>query len=273
MRKQLTSNRKAELGDLAKWTVESYADSNLAVNLQGIAESLDIGIYYDDFSAEFDGLAVYHEGKFSIFIHKKAGVKQHRGRMRYTLAHELAHCIIPEHRLYMMHHGAMKKAKTDNQEDKTFEREAEHFASCLLMPEESFAAETEVKTFDLNLIRGIAKTFDVSLIAALNRYMVVGMVPIAMVHSEGGIVPHGRRVFFRSKCFPYERLNLEEGNALPPMSLAAELVEQGAETGWHERELKARVWFETGVQDANIPLNEGCVLTAGRDKVISVLWF
>jgi len=90
------------------------------VNLVAVLKAVDISVQQDDLAGHADGYAVQMNERPLIIVDRKLAL----GRKRWTIAHELAHCLIPEHRGKLARNGR----------DRRREREADIFARELLMP-------------------------------------------------------------------------------------------------------------------------------------------
>jgi hypothetical protein len=113
---------------------------------------------------------------------------EHLGQRRFVLAHELGH--------WEMHKDLQIPAHIDSETEflawhsshTQHEREANEFASELLMPEKYFKLEAKKKELSAQLINHLAKTFDSSLSAAAIRFAQIGSEPILVVFSIGGAI-------------------------------------------------------------------------------------
>jgi len=99
-------------------------------------------------------------------------------RMRYSVAHELAHYILEPERIKKV--GTIKRHKADNPDDKQSERNAEQLASEILMPEPLIIEMAEAQQISKDQVVGndfiqqIAKSFQVSKQAAAIRLKQLG---------------------------------------------------------------------------------------------------
>jgi Zn-dependent peptidase ImmA (M78 family) len=102
-------------------------------------------------------------------------------KRRFILAHELGH------------HTLHKNLKYFNDDAKSLsewlakgkhEKEANEFASELLMPSQLFMEEVGGKKFNFDIIKTMSSFFCTSLTATLLKYKTLGDYPIAVVYSE-----------------------------------------------------------------------------------------
>lgn len=172
--------------------------------LEKILREEELEIFYDDYDkGTFDGMTIFDEGNFYIHINTANNNKSNNGRGRFTLAHELGHYIIDSHRLGLMS-GLLEPhpSKTNQKQFYEIEREADYFASCLLMPEEKFRKDIFKKKFDFNLINWLSKEYNVSITACAFRFAQIGSHPILIVYGENGNI----RWTFPSDDFPFKYL-------------------------------------------------------------------
>lgn len=99
------------------------------------------------------------------------------------------------------------------------EREAEYFASCLLMPEKEIAAAFSEAPFSLPLIDVVAEQFGVSRYACIVRYVEKGPDPIMLVYSKSGRVTSTYPK--KSANFPEAKLYVDFDDFLPACCLAS----------------------------------------------------
>jgi len=136
LRSVIPPQREDHIKDLANTIAKDHISGHSVV-LDGILEENGIMLYYDDFDESFDGLLDYDDGVFSIFCNTKTGNTPVSVRSRFTIAHELGHYFIDEHRKALMQHQ-MPSVGDYASEDLIIEREADLFASYLLLPPNVF---------------------------------------------------------------------------------------------------------------------------------------
>jgi len=129
----LNPRRKRLLAELAG-AVFAESGGRVQVNPREIISDLDIGYSYDDFGECFDGLIEHRQGEFHIYCNSRTNEYEGSARARFTLAHELGHYFIDEHRNLLAAGKNPHGSSTDGQTKFLVEREANYFASNLLMP-------------------------------------------------------------------------------------------------------------------------------------------
>ena len=133
---EINSRKKNQIKELAEFLALEHDETITPLGL--ILEQEELLVFYDDYENYFDGTLIYDDG-FFVHINTKLGNKPETRRGRFTLAHELGHYFIDSHRLalkkgYMQPHPS----RYNKNKHQIIEREADYFASCLLMPERKF---------------------------------------------------------------------------------------------------------------------------------------
>lgn len=158
--------------------------------LDKIADDEELRVFYDSFEKDtFDGMTIFDDENFYIYLNIDSGNKLGSERSRFTLAHELGHYFIDAHRVGLKK-GLLEPhpSKIARKQFNEIEREADYFASCLLMPEERFKKDIVRKKFNFELIDSLCKEYKVSRTACAFRFTEIGNHPIMIVYAESGIV-------------------------------------------------------------------------------------
>jgi Zn-dependent peptidase ImmA (M78 family) len=267
---KFTASRKAEIEDMVSYVLEDYFPDQSLVKPEIIAEGEKIKFVIADYNKECRGLIEYKGGKFFIFLDKSFGNNLASPVIRYSFAHELGHYFINEHRMELMSQGVLVQADGDPMlSESIFEKEAEYFASCLLMPRQQFIDDVSGKDFGVWLIHKLCKKYKVSQTAALMRYMELGDEPIAVIfnHNNGR---HGYKI--QSPQFRHYHLNLDENGFIPKGSVAGRFCyERKSIKG--DTLLTADVWFNPkNEQDALRIYREECLPMPNLNKIVSVVY-
>jgi len=113
------------------------------------------------------------------------------GFIRFTIAHELGHYFIPGHPEILFpegngqHFSAMGLGKKDQHE-----READAFASSLLMPKASFRKEMNGAGQGFPAIKKLADKFQTSLLATSRRFVSFTEDAVAIIVSKDDIIEY-----------------------------------------------------------------------------------
>ena len=126
------------------------------------------------------------------------------GRERFTLAHEFSHYLLDrtpldkiiytnsERANLEFHCNPMAQNQWDKEEEEEREKNADTFASYLLMPINDFRVQAKGQTIDLELFKHIANRYGVSLTAAILKWIEFTDQLAAMVVSRDGFALWGR---------------------------------------------------------------------------------
>ena len=155
------------------------------------------------------------------------------GRLRFTIAHEVAH--------FLLGHKIPVEAALDANARSPFsvhqEREADVFATEFLMPAAWVAAYCKGTVTSLSVVRTIAQAFRVSNVAAAVRRVELADAPCAVAYSADGRVVWARG----SKTFPHR---IQPQRKIGAGSVASEYFERGTLDPL-PREVAAVAWLGT----------------------------
>lgn len=136
------------------------------INLLTICDDLNIKVKEVDFDDDVSGMLA----KKTIYLNSNI----HENRKRFTLAHELGHYLVHK-KQDNSYKGVRFRSEYIASQEKNEEREANHFASLLLMPKR-FIEEELKKTKEISeeFIFDLAKKYKVSSIAMTIRLEKMG---------------------------------------------------------------------------------------------------
>lgn len=233
--------------------------------LERIIEDEGLTVFYDDYGAGFDGMTIYDD-HFYIHINLTRGNTKGSPRERFTLAHELGHYFIDNHRLGLKEgilspHGSQANpSKLDK-----IEREADFFASCLLMPQYLFHKFTYKKKFSPEILNEIKTYFNVSFTAAALRYKDIGNNEISIIYA----VDRKIKWRFSSARFPYKYL--VEKHPLIPDNTLMDLCFKREVPSHTTKEIWCIEWFnDVSNSDLQNRMKEYCIIH--ENKALSIIW-
>ena len=255
--------RLQEIADLAEAVARPFA---MPLQPELIAREEGITFSYGKYANAFDGLLQHQYNRFHIYINLNRVKAPSSPRSRFTFAHELGHFFIDEHR------NALRRGKTPShpsfnriEQNNPVEREADYFASCLLMPSGDFIGACSRKTMSGRLIEDLAAHFQTSLSATLYRYFELDQFPMMLVFSKRGRVEWVKR----SKDFRFRRPPAR-GDKVPPSTVAGEFFQKGTKCRIDEI-VYPDDWFTDYQEGTRIKLYEKCYYLSD-DTVMSVIW-
>lgn len=166
MKLKLQLSREAELLELSEDVANEDCITGRVCPTR-ICTAKGIQLVHESYGkGKFDGMLVYRKGEWFILCNYSSGNAEGSTRERFTIAHELGHYHIPEHRRQLMggcrphgsHAGVFDGAESIE------ELEADTFAANLLMPPLRFAPRLRSgKQSPLETIVALRKEFDTSL--------------------------------------------------------------------------------------------------------------
>lgn len=191
---ELPLRRKNEIIDLAEFIAMEYA-ANGWVDPGYIASEKSIPVIHKRYGLHFDGMLIFSAERFFIYCNlDKAGIKD-SPRARFTVAHELGHFFLDEHRMVLcsgqnLHHGSSCEYVSKN----IVEQEADLFASHLLMPTALFDAHIRRKKPKTGIeeVLHLKETFRTSIMSTAIRLVNAEVVPCAIFiwNNDGSLKWH-----------------------------------------------------------------------------------
>ena len=267
----LSKTRKEELSELAEYLIHEYNSDSERTQPHEIAEKLGIKYSLNDYNGEFLGLIDYKLQRFHIFLHIDKKGKLSTPQVRYSFAHELGHFYIYNHRKELMKNGIMSHNQVGvSSSDNIYEKEADYFASCLLLPESRYKPDIANAEFSMGLIFDLCSKYRVSVQAALIRYISLGPHPIMVVRSIDGKVTERHT---RHNDFPYYNLKLKEGGLVPDGTAAGEMYSLDSKPNHITRRVRASSWFvRAEAEKSEEEFTEMALYYKPLNQVLSVIW-
>lgn len=273
-------HRKTQISKLAEYIANEFSNRNLTL-LNEIAKFEDVSLHFDNYENAFDGMLLYDtdNNDFHIHINIDNGNRQDSKRGRFTLAHELGHFFLDEHRLGLKYGLLEPHASFHNINQKSLiEEEADYFASCLLMPTVKFKnhsseykRRTGRKDFSFDTIKDLSENFQTSVLSTLIRFGEVGTHEIFAIISKDNIV----KWYVKSTNFPNWKWKFKIGEPVPQTTVAGEYYNLENRKFTTVEQLSADDWFNPDKEDerADRPMYEQCFYSDSYGYVISLMWF
>src|SRR5439155_25692637 len=131
----LSNERCSEIAELAEIVSLEHCPKG-RIDPESIARAVGLTISYGTYRDCFDGLLEHLSGRFHIYCNLDRIESPNSGRAHFTIAHELGHYFIDEHRNALAA-GVVPSHPSFCEHESEFlvEKEADHFASNLLLPE------------------------------------------------------------------------------------------------------------------------------------------
>jgi Zn-dependent peptidase ImmA (M78 family) len=213
--------------------------------LRGLASALGIEAIEEHDSEAIEGMLVIQDGRGAVSLRR--GMRP--GRKNFTLAHEIGHFTIPNHRFQGGKFQCGKRDFNQSREAGNWDKrplperievEANEFAAALLVPMAEFAAERRKlgTGCDIAHVRDLAETFAVSQEVMAKVYVQAEDEAAAIIISHNGLV---RRVI-PQRGFPY--LGLRSGVPVPAASLSKTFKGSGDNSLSNLVEVPGHAWLQ-----------------------------
>jgi hypothetical protein len=174
-------DRNREIVDLAEAIAQDHFPETRVEPLE-IVRAKGITYCFESYLDAFDGLLEHKSGRFHIYCNLDRLEGETTPRARFTLCHELGHFFIDDHR-QALQEGRVPAhpSKCEFESDNPVEKEADQFASCLLMPSSRFIAIAKKMEVGLGSISGLAEHFGTSMTSTANRYVNLQVKPCTVI--------------------------------------------------------------------------------------------
>jgi Zn-dependent peptidase ImmA (M78 family) len=181
-RQLVGGERAGEIAELAEAVADEYCPTD-PVDPEQIARAKRITISFGDYGeATFDGLLEHKDGRHHIFCNVERVGQRDSPRGRFTLAHELGHYYIDEHRVALSRGRVGPHSSQCEYESPILaEQEADHFAANLLLPTARFVERTSSAPVGLEGILDLSERFKTSITATAIRYAAADIAPCAVI--------------------------------------------------------------------------------------------
>jgi Zn-dependent peptidase ImmA (M78 family) len=266
----MTPTRKRKISDLADFLSSEFSTGNVT-DLSAAADAESLPLHFDHYEDSFDGMLVHFDKQFHVHINLDKGNTKTSKRGRFTLAHELGHFFIDEHRLGLKHGLLQPHASHNNLNHNTLiEHEADYFASCLLMPSEKYKIFCARMPFSFDLINSISDNFQTSLVASILRFIDIGTREFMVVVSKAGLV----KWFSKSYDFPGFAFRFKVGREVPANTLSSKYYAGPVITFQSSIEdIDPESWFFINDNRANKTMYEQCYFSEINDYLVTLIWF
>lgn len=266
----ISEYRKQELSDLAEFIAAEYFDDTLICPYK-LVEIYGLTYSFEDYGDSFDGMLEHKYGRFHIYLNSRHVKHRYQARVRFTLAHELGHYLIDEHRRALeMGLAPSHPSFTNFASDNEVELEADFIASSLLLPRKRLERDVLGRKFSFNLIEELSTKYQTSITATLLKFASIGNHPLMIVCSV-----NGRIKWFRySDDFPFKYINALSGFKVPKNTSVGEFFyEHGTRYDDSDEVVYAEDWFRlNNDDDYGREFYEHCIYSEKNNFVLSVIW-
>ena len=181
-RTRISLPRSLAIAELAEFVADEYFPSG-RVDAEVILQQKSVTTSFGSYGDYFDGMLECLNGEFHVYCNTRRVEGRTSPRARFTLAHELGHFFIDEHRQALLQGSPPHGSRCEYESDILVEQEADTFASNLLLPRTRFlnTAKTRGLPHGLSGILNLASTFGTSITATAIRYAQEDLVPCTVI--------------------------------------------------------------------------------------------
>jgi len=266
--------RKREIAELAEAIADEHFPDSQRVDPLQIAEANDMTYSIGDYGDAFDGMLEVQADHFHIYCNRERCGDIDKPRTRFTIAHELGHYYIDEHRHTLLAGDAeAHQSICDSQSPLLVEQEADLFAANLLMPSKRFIKAGRRVQRGLAGVISLANRFATSLTSTALRYAELELLPCAVI--KWSWKGYSWKKLSSSTFDARFRRTIESPDQLAegsPTRLAL-AHEPMPERGFLEAGTTASAWFKsvTYADDRNTILMEQAI-SLGKYGILTMLW-
>jgi hypothetical protein len=177
------ANRDEEIRELAEAVADEHCPKG-RIEPRLIARAHRITFSFGKYGDGFDGMLEYRAGRFHIFCNVERVGPPETPRARFTLAHELGHYYLDDHRCAIESGVPPHRSQCDSESPILVEQEADLFAAELLMPSGRFLSKGRRVATGMAGILSLAEEFGTSVTSTAIRYAAADVTACAVVKWE-----------------------------------------------------------------------------------------
>lgn len=164
-------------GRKAQSILRQFGAGTVPVDVNEIAQKLDISIFFEPLEESISGMLVIRQGRAAIGVNES----HHPHRQRFTIAHELGHFLLHQEATKVFVDSTLTFYRDERSSDGIYQQEIEAntFAAELLLPEQAVRAafsQSNIDIFDDVAIARLAARFDVSAQALMIRLVRLNLI-------------------------------------------------------------------------------------------------
>lgn len=273
-RNQLSPEREQEIAELAEAIADEYFPTAARINPLAIVKAKRLSISFGHYGDSFDGLLEHRHGRFHIYANLNRIDHTNSPRARFTLGHELGHYFLDEHRNALaLGLAPSHPSICEYESDLSVEREADHFASSLLMPTMRFRRLAERSPIGLEGIITLADEFGTSVTSTAIKYAKLDIIPSTVI--KWNIDGFSWKWFSNETFKAGYRKTIESIEKLPRESPTVRAIrgEKQMPSGFFSAGTTASVWFPfVNARDDRNPIFIEQAIPLGRFGVLTFLY-
>ena len=190
------------------------------------------------------------------------------GYQKFTVAHEIGHFVLDGHMAHLQLSDGDIHYSTPGFYGDKYEREANYFAACLLMPDPLFIQAMSANKDGMEAIKNLAKKCETSLTATAIRYIEETESMSAVVVSEKDKILYS--LFSKEMSELKKVKRLAKNMPLPAGSLTYEINQSADSLSEGSDDINMLDWFDNGF---DVEGKEEVVRLGNYEKTLTLLTF
>lgn len=261
--------RKEELSDLAEFIADEYFPNSI-VQPELIVESKKITYNSGNYGHYFNGILEFDNNHFHMYFNKDMIDNIYTPRGRFTVAHELGHYFIDDHRIALESNLTPSHPSfIDFSSNNRVELEADFFASSLLIPRNRLLNDISNHHFSFDLVNELKNKYNTSLTAMLLKFISIGNQPLMIIVSIDAKI----RWFKYSSDFPFKSINAIPGFKVPNNTVAGDIFYKNIIEIDSDEIVYVEDWFNVwNNDDKERVFYERCIYSPKNKFVMSIIW-
>jgi len=269
----LPDHRAEQLRDLAEDVADEFSSGG-RVEPRKILAAREITCSFGDYGSAFDGALECKNGGFHVYCNLARVQHRRSARARFTLAHELGHYYIDEHRRVLAAgHVKGHPSRCEFESNYLVEREADFFATHLLMPYSRFSPAAQRGERGMSGVLELHEQFGTSITSTAIRYAKCDVMPCAVVkwHSESyGWCWFSDSMYAKRLGRPMDQVEEVPRDSATALALAG--VDPADGRSFHQRGGTASFWFSRRASTTSDPILHEQAVSLGSFGALTLLY-
>lgn len=251
----MSKNTKQFIEQQAFQVREEYGFTSYEIDLHKLGDEVGIEIQTQEVDQHgISGALIRSGNNFLIYY---SSFINNIPYQRFSIAHEFGHYFLPEHPENIFDSNGWHISSANTNSKNSYEKEADYFSTCLLMPKKLF--EDEIYKFNdgLEAIKGLASIFNTSLTTTAIRYIELTETPAMLVISSKGII---EAVFDTKELRKFGARRYTKNSIFPNKNIMS--------TEALKKEIFLHEWVDT---NQNIKAIEETIALGAYDKILTIV--
>lgn len=222
-----------------------------------ICDKLGIDLTFSD---QIDAEALFIRTNDKTHIIVKDAPEQYLTRQAFSIGHELGHFSLPGH---MDKYNCSYEDLNNYSESKKHERDANLFASELLLPSKHFAMDVNRSSLTLKTIINLSQKYETSLTATALKYIRNTDESGALICSQNNLISWS----IKASPFEYDLLS----GALSKNSYASDFFLKNRRLTAEPHEVRCDAWISTPIFDEGIKVIEETISMPKLNQTLTLI--